>query len=259
MTYKKLLIIFIIGIILVGAGAGVSVAEFGSYRNMGEKTIPSSEEDIRTESFDIVLSGSPEDRRVTLELNPYDQRLNAVVPVFTEDESLTDGLIRIETKYNGRYYYMDVEHSRILTVDGEEKPDFGYDAELGRYYYIKTVEDEYSFDDEEYFDEDGYIGGEEYFDEDEYFDKDEYNGGDDVIVSPRAEKIYPETGHYKVNEDITVYSYTAHSAFFGIPNGVSIADVLEDLKHREIYTYVRPADFSVTVFGNKSTLAEIEY
>lgn len=141
MTYKKLLVIFIIGILFVGIGAGVCVMEFGSYKYMGVKTIEGGAEHETTDSFDIELKGKNNDVVLTCEGNirpvsKFDENITLV-----EDNSLPDNKIRVDVTYDGLYCNASVYNSYDfdfgdlpLKYDSETGEPFYYDENTGKYY-----------------------------------------------------------------------------------------------------------------------------
>lgn len=150
MTYKKLLIIFIIGILFVGIGAGVCVMEFGSYKYMGEKEVKTDTRYETTDSFNVELEGKDGKNEVLLEygLNmPYVSQKDGNLELIV-DNRLPENRIRIEITYDSRYFNASVSHSYISSFDGlplkynSERDDYYYyDEETGKYYSEEEIEE----------------------------------------------------------------------------------------------------------------------
>ena len=248
MTYKKLLVMFIIGILLVGIGAGVTVVEYGSYKYMGKKTAAQSAGDYDTETYEISLPRDTGNRNIRLTLDLYGQpqspdALSDGTFTLVEDDSVPDNMMRIDVSCDEQYFQSGTTTESYLWHDGERIYDFYYDRAQGRYYY-------YNF--REYY-------GDGYDDEYDYYDDEYPTDTDDDASEPRPERIYPEDGQYEFTTAVNVYTYKSSDPIFQIFNGVNMEEVLEDLKHKEIYDYDVDCDAKVTVYANAATLAQIKY
>ncbi|MBQ3378900.1 MAG: hypothetical protein IJG50_03435 [Clostridia bacterium] len=240
MTYKKLLVMFIIGILLVGIGAGVTVIEFGSYVYKGAKTIEESGASVNTERYEISLPKSAGIRSIRIMPEIYDPGAqNEAAFSFVEDDKIQNDLLIVEISSQSSYMGCGTASEEYLLVSGERKDDFGYDSTLGRYYYY------------DYGQKDEYV----YYEEETYDDTSPY-AEEDVTV---GQKIYPEDGQYVLCADVTVYTYPYRSTLFSVFGSAQISDVLEDLKHKEIYRYEPNTEYSVTVYANSATLSDIEH
>lgn len=93
--HKKLILVFCLGVLLCGVGAGVAFTEFGALSYGGQQIL--GDPDIRTENFDVKFEVGEEERKVwCVRTNDLNIRVDNSVPENTVRFCVTYNADRIE-------------------------------------------------------------------------------------------------------------------------------------------------------------------
>jgi len=116
MTYKKLLIIFIAGLLLVGAGVGVCIWEFGNYAYKGVKEFIVDEELLTTDRHRFTLETKNGADENDIMLTGNHQIENAKLELIA-DESLRSNEMIVEVTYDKNQWQTDVYSTYMTTAE----------------------------------------------------------------------------------------------------------------------------------------------
>lgn len=93
--HKRLILVFCLGVLLCGVGAGVAFTEFGALNYGGKQIL--GDPDIRTENFDVKFEVEKEERKVwCVRTNDLNIRVDNSVPENTVRFCVTYNADRIE-------------------------------------------------------------------------------------------------------------------------------------------------------------------
>lgn len=110
MTYKKLLIGLLVGLLLIGLGSGVAFWEFSSFEYMGDKQFVSKTQDIAKETIARTLEDFDETKSININVSSYyiDPENIQVVG----DENLKQNQVCFDATYNRNLNQFVVYNSR---------------------------------------------------------------------------------------------------------------------------------------------------